>query len=583
MNKIKLTDLLAKILKINKINYTFGLQGGAVVHIFDSLEKYKINTTYVHHEQCASLAATANAKITDKTGCVVVTTGPATMNAMNGLLAAWQDSIPVVFISGQSRSNHTSYNKKVRQVGTQEVNICDVVKPLTKYSKFINNPNTFGKELQKAINIANDGRKGPVWIDLPLEYQWSLVKNFKPIGKKKVNRKLNITNELKKFQKYFLKSKKPCFILGYGLRSSFGAIEEFKKLILNYKIPFVTTWNAADIFPTNHKLNCGIIGMSGQRGANKKVFNSDLLICLGTHLSIPHTTTLFENYCPDAKKVIVNIDKDQLNNLNVKFDLKIISDCFNFLFNINNKNLFKNKILNFDTKNFKKLNWYEPFPNSKFINSNKIVRDLTQKVKSKCIIVDGGGTALYSGFQSSIINKDDRVICSSAISSMGTGLAETLGVAKIKKYKKYICVIGDGSFLMNIQDLQSIKQENINVIILLINNNGYLAIRHTQREFLNKRYFGTHPEWKLKMPNFEKLIKGFGVKYLKIQNHNNYNKIIKRAVLETGPVVLEVMTDQNQESLFKQGYKSNLDGTFSPMDLSEMHPFLKKPIANTNN
>ena len=209
---------------------------------------------------------------------------------------------------------------------------------------------------------------------------------------------------------------------------------------------------------------------------------------------------------------------------------------------------------------------------------------MTNGIKNKkCIIVDGGGTALYAGFQSSNINKGDRIICSSSISSMGTGLAETIGCSKSKKFEKYICIIGDGSFLMNIQDLQTIYQDKINVLIVLVNNNGYLAIRHTQKEFLNSKFYGTHPDWKLTMPSFEKVSKSFGIKYLKIKNKNDYLKNKKKLLSIKGPVVCEVMVDENQESLFKQGYKTNNDGTFSPQPLSEMHPFLSSPVANTNN
>ncbi len=180
---MKVTDLIADILKKNLVNHVFGLQGGAVVHIFDSLIKKKINVTFTHHEETAALASVANAKASKNIGCAVVTTGPGTTNAITGLLAAWQDSIPVVFISGQARSNHTSYNKKVRQVGTQEVNICDIVRPITKYTKFLNNKNKILEEFKKAIQIAKSGRPGPVWLDLALEIQWQNVRVKKKSNK----------------------------------------------------------------------------------------------------------------------------------------------------------------------------------------------------------------------------------------------------------------------------------------------------------------------------------------------------------------------------------------------------------------
>ncbi len=578
---MKLTDALAQILKEKKIDHVFGLQGGAVVHIFDSLEKKKIRVTYTNHEQSAALASVAYAKASDKIGCTVVTTGPATTNSITGLLAAWQDSVPCLFISGQSRSQHTSYGKKVRQVGTQEVNICDIVRPITKYQKFITQKDNFIDELNKAIRIAITGRKGPVWIDLPLEYQWSDIKYHKKKEKiPKKNKKLNT----KSFFKFLNNSEKPLLVLGFGLKSSQGALKYLKSFLLKNRLPFVTTWNACDLFPTGDNLNLGIIGMSGQRGANKAVFQSDLLICLGTHLSIPHTTTLFDNYAPKSKKIIVNIDKNQLDNLNVKFDLKINSDLCLFLKKVNK--LIK-KTKNYQWKNLKQiknLNWYQPINKKNHINPNTAIREITKSIKStKAIVIDGGGTALYSGFQSSVINKGDKVICSSSISSMGSGLAETIGTSKNKKIKKLVCVIGDGSFLMNIQDLQTIVQDKINVVIILVNNNGYLAIRHTQKEFLKKKYYGTHPKWRLTMPNFKKVSKSFGLNYFKIKTDSNLKHNMKKIISQKGPVVCELIVDENQDSLFKQGYKENKDGTFSPQPLSEMYPFLDFSIANTNN
>jgi acetolactate synthase-1/2/3 large subunit len=579
---MKLTDVLANVLRKENVKNVFGLQGGAVVHIFDSLEKKNIKVTYTHHEESAGLAAVANAKVNKNIGCAVVTTGPASTNVITGLLASWQDSVPCIFISGQARSNHTSYGKKVRQVGTQEVNICDIVKPITKYAKFINKKDNFQVELIKAIQIAKSGRPGPVWIDLPLEIQWSEIKYRKNI--KNFNKPSILLNnrDKKNFIHYFNQSKKPIFILGYGLRSDGVKIQYLKKFIEKNNIPFASTWNAADIFPTDHRLNMGIIGMSGQRGANKSIFQSDLIVCLGSHLSIPHTTTLYEDYAPEAKKIIVNIDKNQLENLNVKFDLKIYSDLEFFIYflnKLNNKKSFFWK--NLDT--LKSMNWYNPIKNN-FPNSDVIINSFTRKFnKKKCLIVDGGGTALYSGFQSSVIKKGDRIICSSSISAMGTGLAETIGVWDSKKFKDLVCVIGDGSFLMNIQDLQTIKQKKINVKILLVNNNGYLAIRNTQKEFLSGRFFGTHPKWNLEMPNFKNIIQAFGLKYTKISKLNDIDNKINKLISSKGPIVCEVFTDENQSPLFKQGYKKISHNLFEPQSLSEMYPFVDKPLSNTNN
>ena len=577
---MKLTDAFAKTIKSLGIKHVFGLQGGAVVHFFDSLEKFKIGVTYNHHEESAALAAASYAKSTKNIGCAIVTTGPGSTNAITGLLAAWQDSVPCIFISGQARSNHVSYGKKVRQVGTQEVNICDVVKPLTKYRKFINKKENFLKELHKAVSICKSGRPGPVWLDVALDIQWGDIKFKKNNFSSKLKNKI-FKNSYSKIIKYVNNSNKPLILIGSGIKNGNGE-EIFKKFLKKYKFPFVTTWNSADIIETNHPLNLGIIGMNGQRGANKAVFSSDLLICMGTHLAIPHTTTLYNLYAPQAKKLIINIDGEELNNTNVKFDFKLKDDIQNFL-TWSLKQPKRNKIYWNNLKELKDMNWYEPKLTKK-PNSNKFIRLLTSSIHGKtCIIADGGGTALYSTFQSSILKKNNKLICSSSISSMGTGLAETIGVVKSNKFKNHLCIIGDGSFLMNIQDLQTLSDENKNIIILVVNNNGYLAIRHTQKEFLKKRYYGTHPKYNLSLPNFEKIVKAFGIKYIKLKRNKEVTKTIKLLKNYHGPIVCEIFTDEDQPPLFKQGYKKNSKGLFEPQPLSEMFPFISKPIANTNN
>jgi acetolactate synthase I/II/III large subunit len=569
---MKLTDALAQTLKAHNINHVFGLQGGAVVHIFDSLERARVGVTYTHHEQSAALAAVSYAKVTENIGCAVVTTGPGATNAITGLLAAWQDSTPCLFISGQVRSQHTSYGRKVRQVGTQEVNICDIVRPITKYCKFVDSKDSFIDEIEHALMVAKSGRPGPVWLDIPLDFQWSDI-HFDGRLQTVPTTTVPLDNfegqqELLESSRILINaSAKPLLVLGYGIRLA-GISVRLEEIIERYSIPFVTTWTAADLFPTDHPLNLGIIGMSGQRGANKATFTADTLICLGTHLSIPHTTTLFDNYAPQAKKIIVNIDQDQLDNLNLHFDLKIKVDVNAYL-----EWLATNELKTFnwtDLKVFKDANWHEPKTNDR-PNSNTYVHKLTSALQGRtCLIVDGGGTALYAGFQSSFLKDNDRIICSSAISAMGTGLAESIGASKCVGFDKFLCIIGDGSFLMNVQDLQTIHQDNVDIVISVVNNNGYLAIRKTQKEFLDGRYYGTHPECNLKMPSIEKIATAFEIPYVFLDKSADIDSVIEKLLGTKGPVICEILVDENQEVLFKQGYKDNRDGTYSPQDLSDM-------------
>lgn len=566
---MKLTDVIAIFLKKNGVKTVFGLQGGAVVHIFDSLEKKKVKVIYNHHEESAALAAASFAKVEENIGCAVVTTGPGSTNAITGLLGAWQDSIPVIFISGQVRTDHMSYGKKVRQVGTQEVNIIDVVKPLTKFAKLVRNKEDILRILKEALTVSISGRPGPVWIDLPLNYQWEDVRIDKNDIKKIFVKKQPTPkkDKIKSLQKLLGQASAPLFLIGYGLRLSKQHVN-FYKFLKKHNYYYVTTWTASDLYGTDDKHNLGIIGMRGQKGANKAMFKSDLIVCVGSHLSIPHTTTLTNNYAPNAKKVAINIDLNQIKNMNIKPDLHIHSDLSQFLPMIKNLKLKKYSGTHF--KCIKNLNWFFP-KQIKKPNPNTFIRHLSQSITNKvCYVVDGGGTALYAGFQSLSLKRSQRVICSSAISSMGTGLAESIGAHASKKFSQIICIIGDGSFLMNIQDLQNISSDRMHIKIIVVNNNGYLAIRHTQNEFLSGKLYGTHPDWSLKMPSIKKLAYGFGIEYISLSDKRNINKVCKKVKNFKGPLICEVNVDEDVTELFRQAYKDNEDGTFSPLPLSNM-------------
>ena len=574
---MKLTDIIPITLKKYGVDCAFGLQGGAVVHIFDSLERGGIKVIYPLHEQTASFAGSGYARSRSGLGCVVTTTGPGSTNAITGLLGAWNDSIPCIFISGQVRSNHVSYGKRVRQVGTQESPIRDIVDPITKGAVYLSQPENFQDELESLIQLALSGRPGPVWLDIPLEFQWQNVPfNKTQVEDVKFQKRVDLTT----YNSFLAKSRSPLFVLGNGIHLS-RTERECKSYIESLGVPFVTTWTGQDIFGTNHSLNLGVIGMSGQKGANKAIFDADLLVCLGTHLSIPQTTTLYDSYATGAKKIIINNDADQLKNLNIKFDLMLNEDLRDFFSCVESQGKidigageFSQGSTGMNCAKYQKLNWRE-FKQQGLPNSNVWNRSLTSKAPPKsAFVIDGGGTALYAGFQSTQIRYpgQQRVICLSGMSSMGTGLGETIGAFFSGKYERLYCIIGDGSFFMNVQDLQLIKQHSVPVVISVINNNGYLAIRHTQRDFQEGRYYGTHPKGGLTMPSTRKIAEAFNLDYRLVSNASDIEDIAKEVTSLLEPVVCEIVTSEDQNVLFKQKYKDNGDGTFSPLPLSEMDP-----------
>ena len=586
---MKLTDFVAEFLANQGIEHVFGLTGGAVVHLFDSLEKHpRIQPIYNHHEQAASFAAEAYSRVTNNLGVAFVTTGPGGTNAITGLLAAHLDSVPCIYVSGQSRFEQTSRGKPVRQIGTQEFDIISLVSNITKYAVMVDDPKNIKYCLQKAVYLARTGRPGPVWIDIPLNFQWTDIqpnelKEFYPdhITEDKTS-ELYLRKSVEQCFELILKAKRPLIMAGYGIRLS-HAETEFKELILKLKVPFVSGWNTRDLLPTNDPLYAGLIGVAGQRGGNLAIQNCDLLLAIGSHLSIGLTGTNFNAFAREAKKVAVDIDPIELDNGNIKVDLKIQCDAKLFLSEIEkltkkNKELdisfWREKCLKYKSYNSIPKEWWNQ---KEFVNPYIFIDFLSDQLSSDdVIVVDGGGTALYMSFQALKIKKGQRLIVSSAVGSMGTGLPESIGACFANNCMRTICMTGDGSLQLNIQELQTICHHNLPIKLFVFNNEGYLAIRHTQDGFLESEYTGTCSSGGLSLPDFQKVGQAYGLKIIRINNNHELKDKIKLALEEKGPVLCEIMISPNQQLIPRQGFYQKKDGTFAGKSLEDMDPPLER-------
>lgn len=592
---MKLTDYVAEFLSKQGIKYVFGFTGGGVVHLLDSIDKNpRITPVYCHHEQAVALAAVSYSRITNNFGAAVVTTGPGGTNTITGVLAAWQDSIPCIFISGQARIEHTSYGKPLRQLGTQEFNILSVVKKMTKYSAMIEDAKMIRYHLEKAIYFAKEGRPGPVWIDLPLNFQWSCIepeslKGFIPENTQKTARAEEyIINNCKRAYNLLKKAKRPLILAGYGIRLA-HAEKEFKDTIETMNVPFVSTWNSSDYLPTSHPLYAGRIGIAGQRGANIAIQNCDLLLAIGSHLSIPLTGTLFGAFAREAKIIVVDIDNNELESKTVRVDLPVQCDAKIFLENIKKlsekpiltgNDLWLNKCLNYRKYNLipKKLR-----EQKNYVNPYAFVDMLSDELDNQdAVIVDGGGTNLYISFQAFKVKIGQRLAVSSAIASMGTGLPESIGACFAGNKRRTICLTGDGSIQLNIQELQTIIHYKLPVKIFVMNNNGYLAIRHTQKAFLEGNFTGSSPEGDITLPDFQKVGKAYGLKTLRITKSTDLLKGIRFTLTTPGPVLCEIMVSPEQELIATQGFDKNPDGTFSARPLEDMYPLLDRKEFQEN-
>ena len=583
---MKLTDYVADYLSRMGIKHVFGVTGGAIAHLFDSVSRLgKIQPIFHHHEQTAAFAAQAYTRITENLGVAFVTTGPGGTNAITGLSAAWLDSIPCLFISGQTRIEHTTHNKPIRQLGAQQLDIISIVKPLTKYAVLIEDPKTIRYHLEKAVYIARTGRPGPVWIDIPLNFQWASIdpdtlSGFKPEGLEKLDSTLR--GDVKECLRFISQAKRPLILAGHGIRLA-HATEEFKEFISISKIPFVSSWNASDILPTNHRCYIGRLGIAGQRGANLAVQNCDFLLVIGSHLSIPLSGTRYDVFAREARKMIVDIDPVELTHEAVKVDKRIQSDAKEFLKTILEEmkrdkipsfNWWQEKCLKFKTYNTIPKEWHKQ---KQYVNPYVFIDVLSDELgTSDVIVVDGGGTVVYISFQAFRVKRGQRFILSSGLCAMGSGLPESIGACFANNQKRTICFCGDGSMQFNIQELQTIVHHKLPVKIIIFNNNGYLSIRHTQGEFLGNRFVGSQTKGGLSLPDYLKIAKAYGVSAVRIRNHMGMQKKIKDFLKKKGPAICEIMISPKQEVIPRLGFKKNPDGSHSGKPLEDMCPNLDR-------
>lgn len=587
---MKASDYLEALLHAHGARRAYGLQGGAVVHLFDSLEQgRRIACHYMHHEESAALAAVADAKVSGSLGVVVVTTGPGGTNALTGLLAAWQDSVPVVFISGQTRLSATSYGKSIRQLGSQEFAILNVVKPMTKYAKLVRSGSELGPSLCEAVAIAKSGRPGPVWLDIPLDVQWAQIPAAECVGLNAVppaNPAIEpeLRASLVEIGDALTKASKPLILVGHGVHLS-GASAQCRRLIEGLGIPAVATWGASDLLPTSHSLNGGVIGVNGMRGANRLVHECDLLLVLGANLGATQTGSAPGPYAPQCRKIVITYDKDQLAVSSAKIDEHLEADLAKAIPVLSEVKVQassqdpmwhdsvdqarrENRLGSVDLDSDARMP-------SGLLSTNIAIAKLSSLLAgTHDIVVDGGGTALYGAFQSATRGEGRRMVCSTGMSSMGTGLAETVGTSLARGLGPILTIIGDGSFLMNIQDLASIAHKKIPAVIALINNAGYLAIRHTQRDYLSARYFGTYSASDAGIPCFRGVVEGFGLRYVEVTEYSQFEEVVAGLSLDSSPIVLDIKVDPSQDTLFRPGLRFMPDGRSIPHDLSDMWPHI---------
>ena len=574
---VKVADYIAQFLEAKEISHVFIVTGGGAMFLNDGMAKSKkIKGVFNHHEQACAMAAVGYSKFNNSISVVMPTTGCGGTNTITGLLDAWQDSNKVVFISGNVNKKETTHGLKIslRKFGVQEANIVDIVKPITKYAVMVTDPNTIAYHLEKAFHLCQTGRPGPVWIDVPMDVQGSYINEENLIHFSEDIEKETIDYSL--FEQHLKQAKRPIVIAGYGIRLS-DAKEEFIRFIEKYNLPVAFTYLAIDFLPSNHPLYVGRLGTKGDRAGNFAVQNSDLVISLGSSLSVSVTGFRYDTFAREAKVIVVDIDKHEHKKNTVKIDVEINTDVKNFLQQVDN-------IVYTTDQSWvdKCIEWRNKWPvfDKKYtdttdgINIYYFIEKLSEKNKSDAVIISDAGSAYYATSQALKLVDQQRYITSGAQADMGFSLPAAIGAAIASKRKNIVAITGDGSFQMNIQELQTIVSSKLPIKIFVLNNGGYLSIRNTMDKFFEGRYYGTDEQSGLSFPAIEKIAYAYDIPYYKLMTTTDLDTKLVDVLNSDGYALIEVMCPFKQDMSPSSSAKIDKDGKLVSQPLENMFPFL---------
>ena len=548
---MKLSDYVIKYIHQKyHLDHIFTFAGGSIIHLLTSLYDYqKIQNIVVHHEQAAAFAADAYSRITGNICIAMATSGPGATNLITGIGGCWFDSIPCMFITGQVNTYESKFNTNVRQMGFQETDIVEIVRPITKYAKLITDAKSIKYELQKAYYISKIGRPGPVLLDIPMNIQRTEI-NLKELKeysylKMKVGKISQL--EIKKMINLINSSKRPIIIAGGGIRVS-GTRNKLIAFSEITKIPVVTTIMGLDVIPHSHSLHIGYLGAYGNRYANFSVANSDLLIVLGSRLTSRQTGTNIELFARNAKIIQVDVDKNEIKR-KIKIHLPINMDLNDF-FKILEKE-YKNITSNQSTQwltYIKKIK--EKYPsysiNKTKINPNYFIKCLSKKMPPDSIIATDIGQNQIWVAQSFQIKNNQRLLMSGGMGPMGYSLPAAIGAYFANKTKNIYSFCGDGGFQINIQELNTIVRNKIPVKIIVLNNSSLGMIRQFQDLYFDSKYEGTRKGYNA--PDFISIAKAYNIKTLLLKTNNQFLSAIDKIINYNKPLLVNVIIDEYQNA-----------------------------------
>jgi len=570
---VKLSDYLASFLVKNGIKHVFQIIGGASVHMVHSIAATKgIDYVCVQHEQAGAMAAESYSRITKNLGCAMATSGPGMTNLITGIGCAYFDSTPTIYITGQVNTNESRQGRKVRQIGFQETDIVEMVKPVTKFAVQITDPKDIRYYLEKAVYIAKSGRSGPVLLDIPMDVQRAQINvdKLKKFDPKEISLNLDsqdlIRKNVKKAIRVLKEAERPVVIAGGAIRYA-DQIKEFGTLVNILGIPVVSTWSGIDVLHHDHPLYIGQIGVYGSRGANFTVQNSDCILSIGSRLDTRITGGKPETFARAAKKIVVDIDRSELfKGRGLTPDIPICADIRNVVPQLINE-LKKNNFPKKPSWLKQALEWKRKYPVildewhkwKDYVNPYVFMEVLSKNLKNDAtIITDCGGNLTWT-IQGLSLKRGQRLFSAMGNSPMAYSFPASIGASLALDKKEVICIIGDGGFQMNIQELQTLKHYNLPIKIFILNSRSYAIIKQFQEENFSSNFIATEPEGDYSTPDFVNVVRAYGLPTLQIKNNNQLQTRIKKVLSTKGPIICDVLVPSDAKLLPKVSFGNPIE------------------------
>ncbi len=604
--KIRLADYVADFLVAHDIKDCFMVTGGGAMHLNDALgHKEGLKCTFNHHEQACAIAAEAYARVNNQIAAVCVTTGPGGTNAITGVMGGWLDSVPMLVISGQVRYDTTArYMEQfteglsLRAVGDQEYDITKSVAAMCKYCTMIEEPKQIRYALEKAYHLATTGRRGPCWIDIPVNYQGTMIETDELHGYNPEEDEIiippaisdeEIVNVIEKIRN----AKRPVLYAGNGIRLS-GGYRAFRSVVDKLGVPVATCWDSIDAIEDSNPYYVGRGGIMGDRAGNFAVQNADLILAVGNRLSIRQVGYNWKTWAREAHVIMVDVDPAELKKTTIHVEHPIWADAKDFFEKIEKLTASEDGTVFKDTEWVQICrNWKEKYPvtqpkhweeDGQYANVYAFVKYLSSSLPEGNMTVVSNGSACVVGSHNYVIQKDARFLINSGVASMGYGVPAAIGACIAHNRQMTICLDGDGSIMMNIQELQTILTNKLPIKIFMINNNGYHSIRQTQNNlFKNHSKVGIGPESNdLSFPDFGKLATAFGYPYFAAHSNEEMKQVVDQALTKEGPIFVEIFVSAEQIFEPKSATKRLEDGTLVSPPLEDLAPFLSREEMLSN-